>query len=91
VDNAFRQWNDVWLSEAFRRFDIRVECARINTPLMLVQGRQDEYGTLEQLRAIERAVPHATTLELDDCGHSPHRDHPDALMAAVTEFLRPFR
>lgn len=91
VDNAFRQWNDVWLSEAFRRFDIRTECSRITTPLMLVQGRQDEYGTLEQLRAIERAAPQATTLELDDCGHSPHRDHPDTLTAAVTGFLGPFR
>ena len=90
VDNAFRQWNDVWLSEAFRRFDIRTECSRITTPLMLVQGRQDEYGTLEQLRAIERAVPQAATLELDDCGHSPHKDHPESLTAAVTGFLAAF-
>ncbi|OSZ65669.1 alpha/beta hydrolase [Hydrogenophaga sp. IBVHS2] len=90
VDNAFWQWNDVWLSDAFRRFDIRDECAGIATPLMLVQGRQDEYGTLEQLRAIERAVPHAMTLEIDHCGHSPHRDHPEALTRAVAAFLAPF-
>lgn len=89
VDNAFWQWNDVWLSEAFGDFDIRSECARIPSPLMLVQGQQDEYGTLEQLRAIEAAAPHAVTLELDACGHSPHRDQPAALTAAVTAFLAP--
>lgn len=87
VDNAFRQWNDVWLSEGFRPFDIREECRRIASPLLLVQGLQDDYGTLEQLRAIERAAPHASTRELADCGHSPHRDQPEELNLAITEFL----
>ncbi|WP_302174495.1 alpha/beta fold hydrolase [uncultured Hydrogenophaga sp.] len=89
VENAFWQWNDVWLSDAFRAFDIRATCSRIGSPLMLVQGRQDEYGTLEQLRAIERQVPQAMTLELEACGHSPHRDQPEALTRAVTAFLAP--
>ncbi len=87
VDNAFWQWNDVWLSPAFARFDIRPDCRRIQTPLLLVQGVDDEYGTLEQLRAIEAAVPHARSVELADCGHSPHRDQPDALTATVLPFL----
>mgnify|MGYP006165856831 CR=1 FL=1 len=56
-------------------------------PLLLVQGRQDEYGTLDQLAAISRAAPHARQLVLDDCGHSPHRDQPDALTAAIAPFL----
>lgn len=87
VESAFWQWNDVWLSAAFRSFDIRPACGRIGSPLMLVQGLQDEYGTLEQLRAIEQRVPHAVTLELADCGHSPHRDQPQALTRAVADFL----
>jgi pimeloyl-ACP methyl ester carboxylesterase len=87
VDNAFWQWNDVWLSEGFTRFDIRPECAAISAPLLTLQGEQDAYGTLEQLHEIARAAPHARTLALPDCGHSPHRDQPDALLAAVTAFL----
>src|SRR5690606_8313273 len=74
VDNAFWQWNDVWLSHAFRSFDIRKDCSRITAPLLLVQGCNDEYGTLQQLRDIEAEAPHVQTLELPDCGHSPHRD-----------------
>jgi pimeloyl-ACP methyl ester carboxylesterase len=89
VDNAFWQWNDVWLSAAFRAFDIRETCRTIQAPLMLVQGLDDAYGTLAQLDAIEAACPQAQRLELADCGHSPHRDQPQRLTDALTEWLRP--
>jgi len=87
VDNAFWQWNDVWLSEAFQAFDIRSECAAITAPLLALQGEDDAYGTLQQLREIALAAPHTQTLALPDCGHSPHRDQPNALTGAVQAFL----
>lgn len=89
VDNAFWQWNDVWLSPAFAAFDIRDACAGIRAPLLTVQGEEDEYGTLEQLHAITRAAPHAQRQILSRCGHSPHRDQPDALTDALRSFLAP--
>ena len=88
VDGAFRQWNDVWLSDAFRNFDIREECRRITAPLLLIQGLDDEYGTLIQLDEIALAAPHAERLHLPDCGHSPQRDQPEKTLEAVTDFLR---
>lgn len=87
VDNAFWQWNDVWLSEAFQSFDIREDIRSISAPLLLVQGANDEYGSMEQLTAIQREVPHAIREELAPCGHSPHRDQPDRLLAVVRDFL----
>jgi pimeloyl-ACP methyl ester carboxylesterase len=87
VDNAFWQWNDVWLSEAFADFDIRSTCRHIRDPLLVVQGEGDEYGTLAQVDAIAQAVPHARTCVLPSCGHSPHRDQTDALTTRVCEFL----
>jgi pimeloyl-ACP methyl ester carboxylesterase len=88
VDGAFRQWNDVWLSDAFRSFDIRQECSRITAPLLLIQGLDDEYGTLRQLDEIALAAPHAEQLHLPACGHSPQRDQPEKTLAAVANFLR---
>ena len=87
VDGAFWQWNDVWLSESFRSFDIRPDCNGIMAPLLLIQGLNDEYGTLLQLDEIARAAPHARQLRLADCGHSPQRDQPDKTIAAITDFL----
>ncbi|WP_083292983.1 alpha/beta fold hydrolase [Hydrogenophaga sp. PML113] len=88
VDNAFWQWNDIWLSPAFRDFDILGACADIRAPLLLVQGEQDEYGTLQQLHRVREQARHADVLTLQDCGHSPHRDKPHELTEELEHWFR---
>lgn len=87
-DSAFHGWNGIWLDPAFRSWTIEEEICAIRCPLLAVQGLDDEYGTLEQIRGIARRVPQAQLLELPACGHSPHRDQPEALVAATRDFLR---
>ena len=87
-DSAFRGWNDVWLSPAFRDWSIEGEIGAIECPLLAIQGLNDEYGTLEQVRGIARRVPQTQLLELPGCGHSPHRDQPEAVVRAVGSFMQ---
>jgi pimeloyl-ACP methyl ester carboxylesterase len=87
-DSAFWGWNRIWLHPPFRQWSIEDEIAAIRCPLLAVQGLDDEYGTLEQIRGIARRVPQTRLLELPDCGHSPQRDQPARLTAAATEFIR---
>ncbi len=87
-DSAFWGWNDIWLHPPFRNWSIEEEIETIACPLLAVQGLDDEYGTLEQIRGIARRVPQAQLLELADCRHSPHRDQPERLIAATTAFIR---
>jgi pimeloyl-ACP methyl ester carboxylesterase len=87
-DSAFHGWNDIWLDPAFRAWNIEDCLPRIRCPLLAVQGEDDEYGTMAQVDAIARLVPHARLLKLPACGHSPHRDQPAALSGAVAAFLR---
>jgi pimeloyl-ACP methyl ester carboxylesterase len=87
VDSAFYGWNDVWLSPAFRDWSIESTLPSICCPLLAIQGEQDEYGTLRQIRDIKVQVPHTAVLALADCGHSPHRDQPEALINAVSQFI----
>ena len=86
VDTAFWQWNDVWLSEAFRGYDIRQEISAIRAPLLAIQGEDDPYGTLAQIDDIAAAVPHTQRVKLPQCGHSPHRDQPEAVTEAIMAF-----
>ena len=86
-DSAFYGWNRIWLHPPFRQWSIEAEISDITCPLLAVQGLDDEYGTLEQIRGIARRVPQTRLLELPACGHSPHRDQPEALIEASTRFI----
>lgn len=91
VDVAFRGWNDVWLSPAFRdrEWNIEAEMGAVACPLLLLQGRNDAYGTAAQVERIAARVRGRVEVRiLDACGHSPHRDQPAATLEAVTSFLR---
>ena len=87
-DQVFWRWNDIWLDPRFRAWNIEDLLPRIVAPALLIQGLDDEYGTLEQLDRIEAALPETARAELPDCGHSPHRDQPEAVLAAVAAFVR---
>jgi pimeloyl-ACP methyl ester carboxylesterase len=86
-DSAFRGWNGAWLSPAFSDWNLAADLPRIRCPLLAVQGIDDEYGTLAQIRGIVSAAPQTQLLELSACGHSPHRDQPEALVSAVQRFV----
>jgi pimeloyl-ACP methyl ester carboxylesterase len=88
VDCAFWQWNDVWLSQAFRAFDIRDELRPIKAPLLAIQGEDDLYGTMAQIEDIAARVPQAQLLKLPHCGHSPHRDQAEAVTQAIEAFVK---
>jgi len=87
-DSAFRGWNDAWLSPAFRHWNIEAEIERIACPVLAVQGENDEYGSLEQIRAIARRLPKTRLLVIPECGHSPHRDQPERLSREAGGFIR---
>lgn len=89
VDDAFLGWADIWLDPRFRGWSIEDLLPRIAAPLLLIQGRQDEYGTLAQLdRIAARATAPVSRLVLDACGHSPQRDQETAVVDAIAAFVR---
>ena len=87
-DAAFYGWNDVWLHRRFPEWDITAEVANVACPLLLIQGERDQYGTMAQLDAIERAaqgpVPASTWTA---CTRLPI-DLPVQTVTAITEFVR---
>ena len=87
VDSAFWGWNDVWLDPAFRQWNIEGLLPSIRVPVLAMQGHNDEYGTMAQLEELAARVPQASLLKLDDCAHSPHRDRPEAVIAATIGFI----
>jgi len=91
VDAAFWGWNRPWLDPEFRNWNLEEFLPQIDAPILVIQGEQDEYGTVKQVEAIQRGARNVEVLLLPGCGHSPHRDQPDATLRAITEFVGEFR
>jgi pimeloyl-ACP methyl ester carboxylesterase len=88
----------VWLSEAFRSFDIVADCAQISCPLLGIQGYEDAYGTMAHLDALgtenlrekglqPNRILREQLLKIERCGHSPHKDQSAKVTAAIAQFL----
>jgi pimeloyl-ACP methyl ester carboxylesterase len=88
ADDVFRGWNDVWLDPEFRNWNLEQFLPMITCPALIIQGEQDDYGTLRQVDAIEAQLGgRVETLILPECGHTPHREYPDQVIGAIEAFL----
>lgn len=86
---TFSLWADAWLDPAFERWNIEASLAPIRCPVLLIQGEDDEYGTMAQLDAIARQVGGpCEQLRLPQCGHSPSKDQPEKVLQAVSVFMK---
>lgn len=87
-DAAFLGWNRAWLDPGFpRAFDLQPEIAHIRVPVLIVQGETDPYGTVEQVRFLEReAYCPVETLLLPSIGHAPHLEAPERVLPAIADF-----
>ena len=88
VDMAFYGWNDSWLHPEFRGFDITADVARIDVPILALQGADDPYGTAEQLDVLQRHAhaPLETAL-IPDARHAPHLEARPATLDAIARFV----
>ena len=87
VDNAFYGWNGAWLDPAFRNWDISEYLAYIRVPVAILQGADDQYGTIRQVEiARQECYCPVEVMMIQGTGHSPHRDAPEATLNVVLEF-----
>ncbi len=91
VDNAFWGWNDIWLDPDFLEWNIEEYLSKITIPTLVIQGEDDEYGTMEQVDRIEAQIGgKLETCKIPDCGHSPHNAKPDETLNAMVGFIKEF-
>ncbi len=92
VDNAFRGWHDAWLDPRFRNFDLtRYPVRKLPCPILALQGADDPYGTVAQLRCLERTVRSPLeTMLIAGARHAPHLEAKvkDTAQAAIARFVR---
>jgi pimeloyl-ACP methyl ester carboxylesterase len=88
VDCAFRSWSEPWLDPQFRNWDITDALGYIRVPMLIVQGENDQYGTLGQIEvAKEECYAPVEAAILAGVRHDPCREAPERTLAAAAEFI----
>ena len=89
VDNAFYGWNDAWLDPDFRRWDISEYLAYVRVPVAILQGEDDQYGTIRQIEiATEECYCPVDVTVIPGAGHSPQREAAELTLVTISEFVR---
>ena len=88
VDTAFRSWNEPWLHSDFQNWDITEALGYIRVPVLIVQGENDQYGTLKQIEvARQECFCPVETVVLPGIRHIPYREAPELTVDAVAAFI----
>ena len=89
VDMAFLGWNEAWLDPGFESWNIADCIDHWRVPVLAIQGRDDQYGTLAQIEEINARCPAPVEVAiLDDCQHAPHLQQPQTTLAAISDFIK---
>jgi pimeloyl-ACP methyl ester carboxylesterase len=88
VDNTFYGWNGAWLDPDFRDWDISESLAYIRVPIAILQGADDQYGTLRQIEIAQTECycPVDVTI-IKGAAHSPHREAADVTLQTIAAFV----
>src|SRR3984893_17743006 len=88
VDCAFRSWSEPWLDPEFRKWDITEALGYIRVPILVVQGADDQYGTLKQVEAAEQeCFCPVEAAVLPNVRHAPFREAPELALKIVVDFI----
>ena len=88
VDSAFRSWSEPWLHPDFRKWDITEELTYLRVPILIVQGADDQYGTLRQLDvAKDECFCPVETAVLPGVRHAPHREASEQTLKVAVDFI----
>lgn len=88
TDAVFWAWAGTWLNEAYRDWSIEHFVPRITCPVLVIQGVDDEFGSMRQVTAItDHTAGHAESMILENTGHNPHRETPELVLQRCVSFI----
>ena len=89
TEAMFWAWAETWTTAGFRPWNIENFLPGITCPSLIIQGENDEYGTLKQVRAISTQTSGtATELILPNIKHTPHKEAPQLVLEKSSAFIK---
>jgi pimeloyl-ACP methyl ester carboxylesterase len=88
VEAAFHSWHGPWTHPEFEKWDITEALGYIRVPILLIQGEDDQYGTLRQVEVVkEECYCPVETAIFPGIRHVPYREAPELTLNTIAGFV----
>lgn len=88
TDDVFRMWTETWLSKSYQSWNIEEYLSLVKCPSLIIQGENDEYGTLNQVHSIvSKTSGISKSLIIEDVAHTPHKEAPELILEKTIPFI----
>lgn len=88
AETVFNSFSKTWLTNDFGEFNIFEILKKIKSPVLLIQGDRDEFGTTAQIDSVmDNASGTTESLIIENCGHFPHHSHKAIVVRAIQKFI----
>lgn len=88
TEEMFWAWATTWTSNEFRSWNIECFLPKIQCPSLIIQGEDDEYGTLKQVKnIITQTSGQSSKLVIQNVSHAPHKEVPELILDKTSEFI----
>lgn len=89
VDDLFNAWTKTWTSEEYQNWNIEHWVQQIECKSLIIQGENDEFGSLEQVeKIVSQTKGHSQALVIANAGHTVHRENPEIVLEESAAFIR---
>jgi pimeloyl-ACP methyl ester carboxylesterase len=86
--SLFEAWFKTWLSPEFSNWNIEEYITTIQCPMLLIQGKNDEYGTLKQINSIHALAKQYCEIKVLEAGHFPHNEKEEECIVSISKFIQ---
>ena len=93
IERLDREWRGVayraeWMQhEDWGHYDVTAELPQVRVPVLAIGGRHDRATPPEATEQIAALAPNAQAVIVEDAGHFPYAEQPDAYFEALERFL----
>ena len=89
TDEMFWAWASTWTKSEFRSWNIECFLPRIECRSLIIQGEEDEYGTLKQVNnIIKQTKGQSTQFVIPNVKHTPHKEMPELILYKASNFIK---
>jgi 2-hydroxy-6-oxonona-2,4-dienedioate hydrolase len=87
VNNRAKAIRVITLAKSALRHNLRTELQKIDIPVNLIWGKNDNITPLFVGEEFEKLISDAKLEVIDECGHAPMMEHPEKFNQLLEQFL----